>query len=189
MGNLQYLANFINDLDGQINVCSRIIKWESNKVVQADSALSIIESSDMQSKLDELNSLLNKIVPRRTFTEYDATFEDLKSSSNLNLIQDQDLRINISVYYHDLKSNSRVFALNNEDLDANYKAAIIQNQFGFYRNPSGKLKNDYLKDPINRQSFLRITQEKRKISNIHMRRNWSLLARTQDLQEQLKKAL
>ena len=75
----QYLANFINDLDGQINVCSRIIKWESNKVVQADSALSIIESSDMQSKLDELNSLLNKIVPRRTFTEYDATFEDLKS--------------------------------------------------------------------------------------------------------------
>ena len=83
----QYIANLLSDLEGQTDVCQRLIRMENRKYDWADSALQILQGEYWYTQLEELDYLLEQLVPRTTFTPYNATFEDLKSSGNLKTNQ------------------------------------------------------------------------------------------------------
>jgi len=184
----QYILSLIDDLDGQIKVCKDQITFEIFIGKIADEALQIVQNADLFNQLDSLQGLLQTMVRRRTFTMFDPTFQDLKSTGNLKLIQNQNIRKTVILYYHALENRSRVIALNNLDLDNNYKMAVIQNKFGFYYDDNGELKNTKMRNPEHRQMTFTLIDQKKNVSSVHVAYVRELLVKTQNLQHLLKNA-
>ena len=75
---------------------------------------------------DSLNAYLSNIT-RKTFVINDPTFQDLKSSGNILLIKNSDLRKNIISFYQNLEYSAMVIVVSNENSIESFRDFIIEN--------------------------------------------------------------
>jgi hypothetical protein len=109
-----YLTTLRNDIATQLKLIDRQILFENN----CKSATSFILNKGVNALVkenpDTLVYLLSCLRVRTTFSTADATFEDLKSTGNIRLISNINLRHELVSYYQDLDRIERVVLSNNE---------------------------------------------------------------------------
>jgi len=124
----EYLNNIKRDLTEQLVNIDKQIKFELN---QLDNAEAVLNALDNNKPLRD--SLLNKLIflaERRTFVPNDPTFQDLKSTGNLNLIRNFVLRDNLTRYYQSLALGVSIVGQNNTHfIDELFNQNLINNSF------------------------------------------------------------
>jgi hypothetical protein len=109
---IEYLNNIRRDLKEQILNIDAYINFESNQLGNAEDVLQALTNDSFLT-----DTLLNKLIlltERRTFVPDDPTFQDLKSTGNLNLIKNFNLRDNIIKYYQLLSLQVSIIGQNND---------------------------------------------------------------------------
>lgn len=181
----QYLTDLVSDLDIQLKVNEDQLSAEERTNQLAEKILIIINSPDLFGQLDTLKSLLTELRPRKTFIIIHATYEDLKSTGNLKLLSNQNLRKGLISYYHEMETGSKVISLNNESLDDSYKIASVTNQFGFYYDSAGVLRNDKLLNPEHKQMLVELVEWKKLVSNRHILYVNNYMAQTIEIRKRI----
>lgn len=91
----EYLTNLVNDLNDQLNLINDQKLHENDRLTKCEKALKLIQEYPVN--IEELgNQVL--IIGRKTFIVPKASFEEIKNSGNLSLINNE-LRNEIMKYY------------------------------------------------------------------------------------------
>lgn len=120
----EYLSYLRKDIERHVINIDDQINHESQVKTRCEKALKILETLPVNS--DSLSALL-VMVSRRTFVINDPVFEDLKSSGNLTLIRNNDLRQEIMLFYQYLDFCELAIQTNNVTAIADFRSFIIEN--------------------------------------------------------------
>ncbi len=120
----EYLNNLIEDIKTQKTLVKSQIDHEVRTKFQCEKALSHLNTSHIDA--DSLNVYLTNIT-RKTFVINDPTFQDLKSSGNILLIKNNELRKKIISFYQNLEYSAMVIVVSNENSIDSFRDFIIQN--------------------------------------------------------------
>jgi len=142
-----FLQALLNDLEQQQIRLTTQEEWEVEKLNFVDSALILIETSRLTENADTLFYYMRRLNPRMTFDVFNPTFEELKSTGNFKLIEDNGLRKEIILFYQNLERRSQVIANNNFNIDNIYKPFFAHNRAGFYKNAKQQTVIDLNQDP------------------------------------------
>ena len=117
-----YLNNLILDLESQLVELDRHIRGEVYAKASLDRVTSMLNEGFESADLRQYNKDMQSLVITRTLNLHDATFEDLKSTGNLNLITDEILKLNILNYFQTSNRDVYVIRKNSEG----WHHAVIQ---------------------------------------------------------------
>ncbi|PTM11002.1 MAG: hypothetical protein DA407_02595 [Bacteroidetes bacterium] len=120
----EYLNNLIEDIEIQKTLVKSQIDHESSTKLKCEKALRHLNSANINA--DSLNVYLTDIT-RKTFVINDPTFQDLKSSGNILLIKNNELRKKIISFYQNLEYSAMVIVVSNENSIESFRDFIIQN--------------------------------------------------------------
>ena len=123
---LTYLQNLKNDLELQINEFTFTINAETNVGNTMNNAASFIEAGRHKTDMDSLNKILAYVIANRTVNIFDATFEDLKSTGNIRLISNDQIKRQLLEFYQSVDRADRVLQ-KNENVKANVRESMINN--------------------------------------------------------------
>ena len=107
---IQYLANLKVDLENQLEIIVSQKEFEATMKSTCQDILATIHSPPYD--VDRLNQL-GTTLGRKSFVVRSAVFEDLKSSGNLDILSNADLRNALLEFYEDVTYAETVFANNN----------------------------------------------------------------------------
>ena len=77
-----FLNGILNDIGEQKQLIKEQQNWESNKLKEAFSCLDIIKTNTLQSNIDSLYFIMERLNPRKTFSVFNPTFEEIKSTGS-----------------------------------------------------------------------------------------------------------
>lgn len=123
---LTYLQNLKSDIELQINEFALTIEAESNVGNVMNNAASFIEEGSYNTDMDSLNIMLAWVIANRTVNIFDATFEDLKSTGNIRLISNEQLKRQLLEFYQSIDRADRVLQ-KNENVKASVRESMINN--------------------------------------------------------------
>lgn len=103
-----YLSNLQDDLALQLKETGSCLNSESDILKSINNIGKEIESGFSSNNINHLNIRLTRIMQNRTLNIYRTTFEELKSSGNINIISNKELRSEIIGYYQFLERVSLV---------------------------------------------------------------------------------
>ncbi len=109
-----YLQNLIVDLENQLLELDRHKKGELYNQDALKRVASLINNRFENVDLERYNQDMQSIMITRTLNLYDATFEDLKSTGNLNLIRNEKVKQDILNYFQFSERNVYVIRKNAE---------------------------------------------------------------------------
>ena len=118
----QYLNNIIDDIKTQRLLVEDQVTHNSKMRQQCEKAL--IHLSSNHRDADSLNVYLTDIT-RKKYEVNDTTFKDLKSSGNILLIKDSDLKKKIISFYKYLDYSSLVIQISNETSIAEFRDLLV----------------------------------------------------------------
>ncbi len=107
----EYLDNLIEDLKTQENSIDLQIAHEMKMRLNCEKAMVELNSENING--DSVTVYLGNVT-RRTFVVNDPTFQDLKSSGNILLIKDNEIRKKILSFYQYLEYCAKVIQTSNE---------------------------------------------------------------------------
>jgi hypothetical protein len=110
----EYLNNIRRDLKGQVIDIDIQLDFESKQLTNTQSILTVLDNNS--SLTDSILKNLTMLSSRRAFVPVDPTFQDLKSTGNLNLIRNDSRRDNLIKYYQLLTLEASIIAKNNTSL-------------------------------------------------------------------------
>lgn len=110
----EYLNNIRRDLKEQVIDIDIQLDFESKQLTNTQSILTVLDNNS--SLTDSILKNLTMLSSRRTFVPVDPTFQDLKSTGNLNLIRNDSRRDNLIKYYQVLTLEASIIAKNNTSL-------------------------------------------------------------------------
>jgi hypothetical protein len=120
----EYLNNLIEDLGTQQGQVTAQITHEAKMKGNCEKALARLSSDHIDG--DSISSYL-ETVTRRTFVVHDPTFQDLKSSGNILLIRDNELRKKVLSFYQYLDYSALVIQISNETSVAEFRYFLVEN--------------------------------------------------------------
>jgi len=129
---LQYLQNLLIDVDLQIDEFTRAMIAESRVGRSMLLAGKWLESGLHVSDPHHLDSLLSYTISNRSVNIFDATFEDLKSTGNIRILSNDDLKREILLFYQSIARADRVLQ-KNELTKASIRESIIENSFASFQ--------------------------------------------------------
>ena len=144
---IKYLESIKFDLIEQNNILSGLINDQDKYKYNAEKALNLMISETYHNRLDSLYSFLLGCTSTRTFSIIGATYEDLNSTGNFQLIKNEKLKQQIIKMYTLLYEEDKISAKNNPIVEEYFGNYIRQNQLGFYYDKNGMIFNENFKDP------------------------------------------
>ncbi len=121
------LNNLVLDLEEQFELLEEYILIESNYYENGISILRHYAKHNGFVNMDSIYPKLNSIATRKTFNPINTTFIELKSTGNISLIQNENLKRSIIRYYHELERTTIVVTNNNTNLvDGIYNSILIK---------------------------------------------------------------
>ncbi|HMC86859.1 MAG TPA: hypothetical protein VKI61_15125 [Chitinophagaceae bacterium] len=162
-----YLKNLLIDVEVDMNSLNEVSIRTQNLLKKGNKLLGYSKSPDDKNiSPDQVNADVRAILGRPKFISSDASFSDLKSSGNLHLIKDIQLKKSLFAYYNETQQIKEV-------QDAEQQATIILSGTYFLkwfplddnRNPTVSMKpgeiNDLLKNvEFNNNVLLRVSNRK-----------------------------
>ena len=104
-----YIQNLVTDLENQLIELDRQKKGEILVKEALNRTIKKINTEFKDGDIEEYNKDTQSIIITRALNLYDATFEDLKSTGNMNLIRNEKLKQEILDYFQ--FSNRRVYVI------------------------------------------------------------------------------
>ncbi len=138
-----YLQNLKNDLKLQIDEFTFTLNAESSVGNIMNNAADFIEQGFYKTDMDSLNKMLSFVIANRSVNKYDATFEDLKSTGNIRLISNEELKRQLLEFYQSVDRADLVLQ-KNEIVKANVREAIIENSLANLQVGYSSGLSDYL---------------------------------------------
>ncbi|MFP4845285.1 DUF6090 family protein [Winogradskyella sp. PE311] len=120
----EYLNNLIEDINIQKLLVNGQINHESNMKLKCEKALSHLNSASPNT--DSLNIYLANIT-RKSFVINNPTFQDLKSSGNILLIKNNELRKKVLSFYQYLDYIALVVQTSNEKSISEFRDFLLKN--------------------------------------------------------------
>lgn len=157
-----FLNGILSDIGEQKQLIKEQQNWESNKLKEAFSCLDIIKTNTLQSNIDSLYFIMERLNPRKTFSVFNPTFEEIKSTGGFKLFTEKKLKTAIILFNQNLERSNQIITNNNFNIDNVYKPFTQNNTAGFYQTPNGTWNIDW----INKS-----TQQIQLLNTLTMRKN------------------
>ena len=123
--------------------------------------------------------------PRKTFSIFNPTYEELKSTGSLKLIKDVILKKKIVLFYLNLERHGQIIASNNLSIDQLYKPYFINNTIGFYHDEVGRLMIHWKHKASQLIQFTNVLINRRIYSGVNRGFAKESLAELEDLKTEL----
>ncbi|MBO6584950.1 MAG: hypothetical protein JJ953_02470 [Gracilimonas sp.] len=120
-----YLVNLINDINLQIDELNSTIQAEDTVALKLRAVGDLLKEGLTPEDMPTLNLNLSYLLANRSVNIFDATFEDLKSTGNLKLIDDEHLRQKLTAFYQSMERADRVL-LKNEGFKNQIREEMIR---------------------------------------------------------------
>ena len=119
----EYLINILEDIKTQQQLVKDQVAHNILMRLKCEKAIRHLNSNNINA--DSINLYLTDIT-RKTFVVSDPTFQDLKSSGNILLIQNGDLRKKILTFYQYLDYSALVIQISNEKTIAEFRDLLVK---------------------------------------------------------------
>ena len=119
----EYLNNILEDIKTQHQLVKEQVVHNSLMRLKCEKAIRHLNSNNINA--DSINHYLTDIT-RKTFVVSDPTFQDLKSSGNILLIKNSDLRKKILTFYQYLDYSALVIQISNEKTIAEFRDLLVK---------------------------------------------------------------
>ena len=139
-----YLNSLYSDLKEQSLMLDERINHENRNVESTQKAIDLIDNNLYKQNIDSLRRLMLRSMGTRTFSTSDATYDDLKSTGNLQLISDNELKSKIITLYNWVYEEDKIYSKNNPIVEEFYGNYIRNNKPGFYHDKLGQIKSSKL---------------------------------------------
>jgi hypothetical protein len=123
-----YYENLIRDLKSQLNDIQIQVNSEDNVQAAVEEIIQSLNTDFAETVPSQLTKKLTLATITRTPNLFDASFEDLKSTGNLNLIGNEELKTSILDYYQFADRLIRVLTKNGEGFHHVSMAPLLDNQ-------------------------------------------------------------
>ena len=160
-----FLEGILNDISQQKKLCEFQIKAESIRKNWCLKGIEIVNNPYIESKIDSLYNYIQQLQPRTTFAVFNPTYGELKSTGNLSLIRNKDLKSDIVLFYQNLEKRAQIITNNNNNIDDVFKVFVLSNSLRFYYDTKKKLQILWRHKP---SQILRLS------NNLSMRKNLAL---------------
>ena len=111
-----YLELLVRDIDEQEQEAAAQLAFEKDKVEKARTAYALLQSENPAVHEAELGTLLTDLSGRRTVYISSATYDQLVSNGDLQLIRNHELRDQIVRHFARMARNESIIGKNNQDL-------------------------------------------------------------------------
>ena len=146
----KYLESLLIDLKEQSNVIEEQVLYENSVRTVCYYILENSIEELLKSDPDTLVSLISSLRTRMTFTSFDRTFEDLKTTGNLRVISNDAIKNEIITYYHQLKRIEKIIFTNNEKfVDDKYNMILLEKSLIIIPREGGRFIDNELSDTYN----------------------------------------
>ncbi|HKJ16346.1 MAG TPA: hypothetical protein VJ984_03220 [Xanthomonadales bacterium] len=108
-----YLASLVRDLDQMVESIQVYVDTETMMARASTTVLGLLADDGYEQKAEELRENLSKLGQRRTLRLVSATYADLTSTGNFQLIRSRDLREQLLRYFADVSRAELVVEKNN----------------------------------------------------------------------------
>ncbi len=142
-----YLNSVYSDLKEQSLMLDERINHENRNVELTEKAIDLIDNNLYQQNIDSLRLLILRSIGTRTFSTSDATYDDLKSTGNLQLISDVELKNKIIKLYNSIYEEDKIYSKNNPIVEEFYSNYMRNNKPGFYYDKLGQIRSSKLDNP------------------------------------------
>ena len=105
-----YLNSVYSDLKEQSLMLEERISFENRNVESTQKAVDLIDNNLYNQNIDSLRRLILRSLGTRTFSTSDATYDDLKSTGNLQLISDNQLKNKIIKLYNSVYEEDKIYS-------------------------------------------------------------------------------
>ncbi|MBT8376348.1 MAG: hypothetical protein KJO22_05730 [Bacteroidia bacterium] len=119
----EYLTNLLEDIKAQHQLVKDQVVHNNLMRLKCEKAIRHLNSNSINA--DSINLYLTDIT-RKTFVVSDPTFQDLKSSGNILLIKNGDLRKKILTFYQYLDYSALVIQISNEKTIAEFRDLLVK---------------------------------------------------------------
>jgi len=123
-----YYENLIRDLNNQLNDIKIQVNSEQNVQASVEKIIQSMNADFADTDPSQISKSLTLASITRTPNLFDASFEDLKSTGNLNLIGNEELKTSILDYYQFADRLIRVLTKNGEGFHHVSLAPLLDNQ-------------------------------------------------------------
>jgi hypothetical protein len=123
-----YYENLIRDLNGQLNDIKIQVHSERNVQTAVEQIIQSINTDFADTDSSQFSKSITLATITRTLNLFNATFEDLKSTGNLNLIGSEKMKTSILDYYQFADRLIRVLTKNGEGFHHFAMAPLLDNQ-------------------------------------------------------------
>lgn len=120
----QYLINLLADIRLQISEYESSAHSERNAAFTIDQIGLLLASDINPVAMDSLNKLLSSFTMERSVNIFNATFDDLKSTGNIQLISNSNLKSQLLEFYQMAERADRVF-IKNQNLKIKIRESLI----------------------------------------------------------------
>ena len=181
-----YLSSLIQDLKDQNQIIDDQYKFETTKIKFAKEIWINILKPNQQINIDSVHQLLPAIMGKKTFSMISASYDDMKSTGSLKLLDNQNRRAVIT-YYQSLNRMHQIISDNNIE-------GVLQSTFELLMNPyfaHNPVNRRILKDKMNnindRVRFENIIEHKRILAQISIYQIEKIQSETNALIAELEK--
>lgn len=204
-----YIKSLRNEIKIQLETIDVQINFEKSYVHSAQQVIEVLNDSDNNKPDLEEKFYLNltNLLERKTFKIIDATYTDLISTGELNLISNDNAKKEIVVYYQELKRIESVIQNNNTHIVDNiflpavqrigyyYPAAkyldLLQKKFAInylnrFKNQEASYSASLILQPENRLLLLNLLKHRLVVAVNHFDLMEELRLKTQTLIDELK---
>jgi hypothetical protein len=183
-----YIENLHTDLEEQLEYVEIQLEYEVKYFEVSNRLLGRFKQESMLTIDTASSKDLSILTERKTFTKADPTYQDLISTGNIGLIQDESLRNELLSYYLELERIDKIMLNNN--------ALLIDEMFGlkivhsaYIGEPDQRLydvSNQLLQEPARELMLINIIDFREKIAGGNIERMNLLKEMTEGMLQSLK---
>jgi len=163
-----YISSLIQDLEEQSTIIDKQLEYENNVISKTDYLRDAISVFSVENQLDTIHFLLGNLRGIRPFHMVRVTYNDLISSGNLSLMNNQDRRKAIN-YYESLNRVDQVINGNNTIVVTPLNMEITTYPY-YSSNPNNKaILGQRLSDFVSKVKLENIIDTRNTVSQIHVR--------------------
>ena len=130
-----YIKSLSKDLQSQVQVINNQIKEEERYIYSGEYVLDVLNQTKEMNYVFDHNFFdhFTNLTSRKTFRTVDATYTDLISTGELNLISNSHIKNEIVIYFQELERIESIIQNNNTNIIDGTFLPEVQKQIFYYR--------------------------------------------------------
>ena len=181
-----YVSSMIQDLEEQKLIIDKQLEYENRKIGISNYLWATIVADNIENQVDTIHLLLGELIGKRTFNMVRVTYNDMVSSGNLKLFNNDDRRTAIT-YYEALSKVNQIINDNNINIVFKVNAELAFSPIYAYNIENKRILIEQLSDFKAKVKFENAVGTLIKVANAHLNHIERMRNETNNLIAELKK--